>query len=57
MRWLKQYPIAPHEVMASLESIPTTDKIGGVENHVRRKLIEYFQNDGNMAALLEAMKE
>lgn len=56
MRWIKQYPITPQEVMDSLQSIPTTDNIGGVGNHVRQKLIEHFENDENMTAFLAEIK-
>lgn len=65
MRWLAKYPITAEEVMASLESIPQVNppgtppgemKIGGIEDHVRRQIIEYFKNPANMDALLEAMQ-
>lgn len=65
MRWLKQYPITAEEVMASLESIPEVNppgtppherRIGGIDDLVRRKIIEYFQQPGNMNTLLEDMK-
>lgn len=66
MRWLTKYPITAEEVMQSLESIPQINppgtpprelRIGGVQDTVRARIIDYFRNQDNMDALLEAIRK
>jgi hypothetical protein len=65
MRNVAEYPVTADEVMRLLESIPQVNppgtppeelRIGGIDDMVRRHIIDYFRQQPNMDALLQAMK-
>lgn len=61
MRNLAQYPVTVGEIVDVLESIPQVNppgtppsqlRIGGINDLIRRGIIEHFKDGENMASLL-----
>ncbi len=64
MRWLKKYPITAEEVMEVLEKIPQVNPpgtapsammIGGLNDTIRRGIIEHFKDPENMTTILSQL--